>query len=31
MAYRVGAELINMEMINRHAGIKNYARAGQGS
>lgn len=31
MAYRIGAELINMEMINRHAGIKNYARAGQGS
>lgn len=31
MAYRVGAELINMEMINRHAGIKNFARAGQGS
>ena len=31
MAYRVGAELNNMEMISQHAGIKNYARAGQGS
>ena len=26
-----GAELVNMEMINRHAGVKNFARAGQGT
>ncbi len=31
MAYRVGAELVNLEMLSRHAGIKNYARAGQGT
>ncbi|MFH1954938.1 MAG: FAD-binding protein [Pseudomonadota bacterium] len=31
MAYRLGAELSNMEMIGYHAGAKNYARAGQGS
>jgi succinate dehydrogenase/fumarate reductase flavoprotein subunit len=31
MCYRVGAELVNMEMINRHAGVKNFCRAGQGS
>ncbi|MBW2066503.1 MAG: FAD-binding protein [Deltaproteobacteria bacterium] len=31
MAYRLGAELSNMEMISNHAGVKNYARAGQGS
>jgi succinate dehydrogenase/fumarate reductase flavoprotein subunit len=31
MAYRLGAELVNMEMINRHAGIKNYCRSGQGT
>ena len=31
MAYRLGAELINMEIINRHAGIKNYSRSGQGT
>jgi len=31
MAYRLGAKLVNMEMINRHAGIKNYCRAGQGT
>jgi succinate dehydrogenase/fumarate reductase flavoprotein subunit len=29
MAYRLGAELVNMEMINRHAGVKNYCRSGQ--
>lgn len=31
MAYRAGAEVSNMEMISQHAGLKNYARAGQGS
>jgi succinate dehydrogenase/fumarate reductase flavoprotein subunit len=31
MGYRLGAELVNMEMINRHAGIKNYCRSGQGT
>jgi len=31
MAWRAGADLLNMEMINRHAGIKNYCRSGQGS
>jgi succinate dehydrogenase/fumarate reductase flavoprotein subunit len=31
MAYRLGAELSNMEMISQHAGIKNFSRAGQGS
>ena len=31
MAYRLGAELANMEMMVRHCGIKNYVRSGQGS
>ena len=31
MAYRIGAELLNLEMLARHAGIKNYGRAGQGT
>jgi len=31
VAYRLGAELVSMEMINRHAGVKNFCRAGQGS
>ncbi|MBW1803264.1 MAG: FAD-binding protein, partial [Deltaproteobacteria bacterium] len=31
MSYRLGAELVNMEMINKHAGVKNFCRAGQGS
>ena len=31
MAYRAGAELINMEMLARHAGPKYLARQGQGS
>lgn len=31
MAYRLGAELSQMEMLGRHAGIKNYCRAGQGT
>jgi len=31
MAYRVGAELLNMEMLSRHAGVKNFARSGQGT
>ena len=29
MAYRLGAELFDMEMVGRHAGIKNFARSGQ--
>lgn len=29
MAYRLGAEVVNMEMISRHAGVKNYCRSGQ--
>jgi succinate dehydrogenase/fumarate reductase flavoprotein subunit len=31
MAYRLGAELFNMEMVARHAGLKNYIRSGQGT
>lgn len=31
MVYRLGAELVNLEMFNRHAGAKNFCRAGQGS
>jgi succinate dehydrogenase/fumarate reductase flavoprotein subunit len=31
MVYRLGGKLVNMEMINRHAGIKNYCRSGQGT
>jgi len=31
MAYRLGADLDNMEMISQHAGVKNFSRAGQGS
>lgn len=31
MAYRAGAELVNMEMLARHAGPKYFARQGQGS
>jgi len=31
MAYRVGAELFGMEMMARHAGLKNYIRSGQGT
>jgi succinate dehydrogenase/fumarate reductase flavoprotein subunit len=31
MAYRLGAELFNMEMVSRHAGLKNYIRSGQGT
>lgn len=31
MAYRLGAELFNVEMFNRHVGVKNYVRAGQGT
>jgi succinate dehydrogenase/fumarate reductase flavoprotein subunit len=29
MAYRVGAELVNVELFSRHAGVKNFCRAGQ--
>lgn len=29
MAYRAGAELTNMEMLARHAGVRNYCRSGQ--
>jgi succinate dehydrogenase/fumarate reductase flavoprotein subunit len=31
MAYRVGAELVNVELFSRHAGVKNFCRSGQGS
>jgi succinate dehydrogenase/fumarate reductase flavoprotein subunit len=31
MAYRAGAELFNMEMLVRQAGVKNYCRSGQGT
>jgi succinate dehydrogenase/fumarate reductase flavoprotein subunit len=31
MAYRLGAELTNMEMLYRHVGLRNFARQGQGS
>jgi succinate dehydrogenase/fumarate reductase flavoprotein subunit len=31
MAYRAGAELFSMEMLARHAGLKNYIRSGQGT
>jgi len=31
MAYRLGAELVDMEMLARHAGVKNYCRSGQGT
>lgn len=31
MVYRVGGELVNMEMVSRHAGVKNYCRSGQGT
>jgi len=31
MAYRIGAELVNLEMLSRHAGVKNYSRSGQGT
>ena len=31
MAYRLGAELVNMEMLYRHVGLRNFARQGQGS
>jgi succinate dehydrogenase/fumarate reductase flavoprotein subunit len=29
MAYRLGAELVNMQMIGRHVGIRYFARSGQ--
>jgi succinate dehydrogenase/fumarate reductase flavoprotein subunit len=29
MAYRVGAELVNVELFSRHAGVKNFCRSGQ--
>jgi len=29
MAYRSGAELVGMEMISRHCGVKNYMKSGQ--
>jgi succinate dehydrogenase/fumarate reductase flavoprotein subunit len=29
IAYRVGAELVNGELFSRHAGVKNFCRAGQ--
>jgi succinate dehydrogenase/fumarate reductase flavoprotein subunit len=31
MAYRVGGELVNVELFSRHAGVKNFCRSGQGS
>ncbi len=31
MAYRSGAELVNVELFSRHAGVKNFCRSGQGS
>jgi len=31
MAYRLGAELIDMEMLGRHAGTKYFVRSGQGT
>ncbi|MCL5959577.1 MAG: FAD-binding protein [Chloroflexi bacterium] len=31
MAYRLGAELMGMEMIGRHVGIRYFARSGQGT
>ena len=29
MAYRAGAELVNVELFSRHAGVKNFCRSGQ--
>lgn len=29
MAYRIGAELFNVELFSRHAGVKNFCRSGQ--
>ena len=29
MAYRAGAELVNVEFFSRHVGVKNYCRSGQ--
>jgi succinate dehydrogenase/fumarate reductase flavoprotein subunit len=31
IAYRLGAELVNVELFSRHAGVKNYSRSGQGT
>jgi succinate dehydrogenase/fumarate reductase flavoprotein subunit len=31
MAYRIGAELVNMEMLARQPGMKNFCRSGQAS
>jgi len=31
MAYRLGSELTNLELIGHHVGLKNFARTGQGS
>lgn len=31
MAYRLGAELVNMEMVGRHVGIRYFVRSGQGT
>jgi len=31
VAYRAGAELVNVELFSRHAGVKNFCRSGQGT
>jgi len=31
MACRAGADLVNVELFSRHAGVKNYCRSGQGT